>query len=148
MVAIRPFLNDPDPEVQRNAVFGLGIDPESQPKILELIESEDTATEVKLAGLQSLSHAYSDFPEKALSVIGDMKQDPIVRERAIHWTVATLNGGKFPVPENVQVRFAEEIEKLKDEASEAPAPLKTYCQEVIPIIEKRYPAIKSYFNKK
>ena len=113
VVVLRPYLVDPDPDVQARAVHALAVDPESRDQIVALVRSSDTKREVRVVGLQALSRADADFSRYATSMLSDRRVDEAVRATALRTLIGHLNYQQVGAEE--QVRAAEAVEGLLSE---------------------------------
>jgi hypothetical protein len=81
--AIRPLLNDPNEEVQAEAVRALGSDLSSRGEIRALARDPKGPTAVRLAAVDVLAAQDPEFPRYAVDLVAQANENPEVRKSCI-----------------------------------------------------------------
>ena len=144
--AIRPYLQNTDPEVQSMAALALGPDQESRQRIMALALSPNAAAKPREFALRGLAQNDEKFPDYATGLVEDRKTNPAVLEAAMTTIVGRMN--YTPVPVEQQLRFARAVDAL----TTGPEPtdpetrktranaieLKAYLRQAFPEIRRFY----------
>lgn len=143
---LRPFLDHPQAEVRAEAAQALAIDPDSQPRIVELATDPSTEPVVRLLALPALAREDAGFEEYGLRLLANGQEDPAVRRATMKAYVARMNYS--PVDPKTQIRFAETVEQVSIEPG-APAGggalLRREARELLVYLRKAFPAIEAHY---
>lgn len=143
---IRPYLEHPDPQVRAEAARALAVDPDSRPRIIEMVRDAAAAQQVRLLAIRALAREDARFPHYAIPLVADRQEGPAVRRAAMKAMVGRMN--YFPVDPKEQIRFAEVVEALArarpGRGGEA-ASLHAEARELLVYLKKAFPAIESHY---
>jgi hypothetical protein len=144
--ALRPYLGHRDSRVRARAARALAVDPESRPRIVQLVRNPATPAEVRRNALRALAREDDRFATYAIPLLENARENPDIRYAAMHAFAGRMNYSKVEPAD--QVRFAQAVEKLSrdqtltgDNAAkirEAARKLLLYLREAFPEIRKHY----------
>lgn len=141
---IRPFLNSEDPEVLRLAVQALAVDPVSRPKIVLLLQDQNTPEPIRVASLRRLSRADDDFVSYALELFENEDESTEIRRQVTRAIIGRMNYQSVSADD--QVRFAQAVERLSPDI--APSVLEgSSPDQFIEHLRLTFPAIKEYLDQ-
>ncbi len=135
---LRPFLANPDPQVQFEAVRALAVDAESQPRIREIVLNKASDSRVRQVGMEELVRFNPAMADVALEVLDDEQEEAPLRMDAARVFFAQMK--KKQIEPEKQVRFADGVQSLLRDNQETSESL----QKLIPELEKSFPAIKMH----
>jgi hypothetical protein len=147
--AIRPYLQNPDPEVQSMAALALGPDQESRQRIMALALSPGAAVKTREFALRGLAQNDEKFAGYATLLVEDRKTDPAVLDAAMTTIVGRMNYN--PVPVEQQLRFARAVDALATGPKPTdPAALKTRANavELMAYLRQAFPEIRRFYENR
>lgn len=144
IVVLRPYLNHADPQVQAIAAQALAVDPESRPKIVEIVKKSEMPYELCRLALRALARKDEKFADYAIPLMEDTKVNPKLREEAMNALFRRMNKTESAI----QIRYAEAVEKISADQKlttedartlrERAAVLHRPLKGTFPEIQKRY----------
>lgn len=135
-------LDRPQPKILASLVTALAIDPELQPRLMELVGTKKTDPIVKQAGLESLSfHHAKGFPTVALQLLNDTEENPDVRQEAARCTIRFINRGTKQEKEEYVVPYGESIKKALESKLDNVAPLQKELRKFQSSLYKSFPEV-------
>lgn len=145
--AIRPYLQNSDPEVQSMAALALGPDREMRQQIMALAMSPNAAVKTREFALRGLAQNDDAFVSYATTLVEDRKTHPEVLEAAMTTIVGHMNYNAVPVEQ--QLRFARAINVLATAPeSTDPAARKTRANaiELKAYLRQAFPEIRRFYE--
>ena len=136
---LRPYLDHADPAVRAQAARALSVDPQSRPRISAMARDVRSPVDVRLLALRGLAREDDGFPEYAIAIVGDSRENPRVREAAMQAMAGRMNYKN--VDSNSQVRFAAAVKGIADEA-QADKALQSAAAELHAYLVKTFPAVR------
>jgi hypothetical protein len=135
--AIRPHLQDAQPETRVAAVMALGADPESRQVIVRMTGKSESP-KVREAALQSLSANDKDFPVYAQKLAKDPQEDPHLRSVAVLELNKVLNRNQAP-PDQAQ-GITTTLRTLLLDAAHQPLELRAASLESLSAHDPQFPS--------
>jgi hypothetical protein len=134
--AIRPQLQDSQPETRVAAVMALGADPVSRTAIVRMTGKAESP-KVREAALQSLSANDKDFPTYAVKLAQDRQEDPHIRSIAVLELNKVLNRNQAP-PQDAQ-RITTTLRTLLLDAANQPLEVRAASLEALSAHDPQLP---------
>ena len=138
IAVIRPYLDHADPAVRAQAARALSVDPQSRPRIAAMARDMAAPTDVRLLALRALAREDEGFPEYAIGIVGNVKDNPRVREAAMSAMAGRMNYKN--VNATLQVRFATVVRGIAAEPR-ADKALQSAAAELHAYLVKTFPAV-------
>jgi hypothetical protein len=138
---LRPFLANPDPQVQFEAVRALAADAESQPRIREIVLDKASDTRVRQVGMEELARYNPVMADVALDLLDDENEQIPLRLNAARIYLAQMK--KRPVEPDKQVRFADGFQALLSDYQETSNAL----EKLVPELQRDFPVIKEHYEE-
>jgi hypothetical protein len=135
--AIRPHLQDSQPETRVAAVMALGADPVSRPALVRMTAKSESP-KVREAALQSLSANDKDFPAYAVKLAQDRQEDPHIRSIAVLELNKVLNRNQAPA-EDAQ-RITTTLRTLLLDAANQPLEVRAASLESLSVHDPQFPS--------
>lgn len=139
IAVIRPYLDHADSAVRAQAARALSVDPQSRPRIAAMARDVGAPTEVRLLALRALAREDESFPEYAIGIVANAKDNPRVREAAMSAMVGRMN--YKTVNAASQVRFAAAVRGIAAEPR-ADKALQSAAAELHAYLVKTFPAVR------
>jgi hypothetical protein len=136
---IRPYLDHDAAAVRAQAARALSVDPQSRPRIVAMAQDVRSPLEVRLLALRALAREDDGFPEYAIAIVGNARENPRVREAAMQAMVGRMN--YKTVDPALQVRFATAVRAIASEPR-ADKALQTAAAELAAYLLKTFPAVR------
>jgi hypothetical protein len=95
--------------------------------------------EVRLLALRALAREDDGFPEYAIAIVGDARENPRVREAAMKGMAGRMNYKN--VDSNLQIRFAAAVKGIAGEVR-ADKALQSAAAELHAYLIKTFPAVR------
>ncbi|MDZ4850138.1 MAG: hypothetical protein SGI77_12705 [Pirellulaceae bacterium] len=136
-------LDQPPPQTLAALVSALAIDPDLQPRLMELVGAKGTDPVVKRAGLESLSlHHAKDFPTVALNILNEANETAGVRQDAARCALRFINRGTTQEKEAYALPFGESISKVLESNPDDAAPLQNQLRKIQSSLYQQFPLIQ------
>lgn len=135
--AIRPQLQDAQPETRVAAVMALGADPVSRPALVRMTAKSESP-KVREAALQSLSANDKDFPAYAVKLARDRQEDPHIRSIAVLELNKVLNRNQAP-PADAQT-ITTTLRTLLLDAANQPLEVRAASLESLSVHDPQFPS--------
>lgn len=139
---IRPYLDDADPNVRREAALALGVDPESRPRIALLLKDKKQPIEVRKAALEGLS-LDPGFASYALEIVKDDGEDNDMRLFAVERLAGTPQFSAMAAPD--QITFAKVADSIAK--SGAPEALTERARIARTALQTTSPAVRDFLKR-
>ena len=139
ITVIRPYLDNADPAVRAQAARALSVDPQSRPRIAAMARDMGAPSEVRLLALRALAREDDGFPEYAIAIVGNVKDNPRVREAAMSAMAGRMNYKN--VNPTQQVQFATAVRGIAAEPR-ADKALQTAAAQLHAYLVKAFPAVR------
>jgi hypothetical protein len=136
---IRPYLDHQDAVVRAQAARALSVDPESRPRIISMVQDPRTPVDVRLLALRALAREDDGFPEYAVAMVGNVRENPRVREAAMRAMAGRMN--YKAVDPKLQIRFATAVRAIASEPR-ADKALQSAAAELHAYLLKAFPAVR------
>lgn len=146
---LRPYLEHSDPKVQAEAARALAVDPQSRPKIVELVTNPEAAEEVRLQALRGLAREDARFAAYAIPIVENPHEDGDVRYAAMHAFVGRMNYNRVETQD--QIRFAEAVAKVAADPglrSEKAASIREAAKELHLYLKKAFPEVQRFYDRR
>jgi len=147
IVTLRPFLSNPNPDVQAQAARALAVDPESRPTIISLANNAKAPLAVRSHALRALSREDKGFMAYAIRLVGNSKEKADIRYEAMKGAMRRLNYQNEPAA--TQVNFALAVQRLSSERGVITTDKRDVgaeAKELFAHLLKSFPAIKKHFG--
>lgn len=147
---VRPFIENPDPKVQGQAVRVLAVDPDSRQAVVDLAFNPESAREVRVNALRALSREDAEFFAYALRLMSNRQEDPDVRYAAMEGGMARLN--YQTVPSSTQIQYGRAVESISrtgsGEFTSDGKNLAVEAKKLVAHLLKYFPSIRKDFARR
>lgn len=142
---LRPYLEHEEVPVQAEAARALAVDPDSRPRIVELVTSVETDRQIRLRAIRALAREDERFADYAIPIVANGQESAEIRRAAMKAFVGRMN--YFDVDPKDQLRFAAVVERIaRGRAFDADSrklqadarALLVYLKKAFPVIAKAY----------
>lgn len=147
--ALRPYLDHRDPTVRAWAARALAVDPDSRPRIVEMVTNPQTPEEVRLHALRALAREDVRFGSYAISLVENESEDGDVRYAAMHAFAGRMNYNRVETAE--QIRFAQAVENIavdQNLRSNAASRIRKEARELHEYLKEAFPEIRKFYERR
>lgn len=143
--ALRPYLSNRDPKVRARAARALAVDPESRPRIVEMVTNPETPTEVRVHALRALSREDVRFGSYAIPLVENKREDGDVRFAAMRAFAGRMNYAEVETVE--QIRFAQAVEQVAVDRSLG-SRVRKEARELHEYLKEHFPEVKRFYERR